>query len=55
MKYLGTFSRLRTNGKYVYGWVILKTQRRQKQRRKKGGEETSEKREELEVKDQGLL
>ena len=63
VKYLGTFSRLRTNGKYIYGWVILKRQRReerrQKQRRKKtrkkGGEKTSEKCEELEGKGQALL
>ena len=51
LKYLGTWFQSRTNGKYRYGWVILKTQRkrkrdkskqmkeqRRKKRRKKGEE-----------------
>ena len=61
LKYLGTLFRLRTNGKYIYGWVILKTERRKQtdnktgKKEKKGGEETSEKGEELEGKGQALL
>ena len=49
------------DGKYIYEWVILKTQRRKQtddrteKKEKKGGEETSEKCEELEVKGQVLL
>ena len=54
---MGTLFWLHTNGKYIYGWVILKTQReRQKQtddrtekKEKKGGEKTSEKCEKLEA------
>ena len=58
---MGTLFRLRTNGKYIYGWVILKTESRKQtddrieKKEKKGGEETSEKCEELEGEGQVLL
>ena len=58
---MGTLFRLRTNGKYIYGWVIWKKRRRKQtdnrteKKEKKGGEETSEKGEELEGKGQTLL
>ena len=56
-----TLFRLRTNEKYIYGWIILKTEKRKQtddrteMKEKKGGEETSEKGEELEGKGQALL
>ena len=55
--YLETFSRLRTNEKNIYEWVILKTQKNDKTEKeeKTRGEETSEKCEELEGKGQALL
>ena len=58
---MGTLFQLRTNGKYIYEWVILKAQRRKqtdgrtKKKEKKESEDTSEKREELEGKGQALL
>ena len=55
---MGTLFRLRTDGKYIYGWVILKTQRRKQtddRTEKKAGEETREKCEELDGKGQVLL
>ena len=42
LKYLGTLFRLRTNGKYIYGWVISK---RERERKKQTGD-TTEKKEE---------
>ena len=57
LKYLGTLFRLRLNGKYICGWVILKTEREGK-RKKQTTEQRRMKRrkkgEELEGKDQVL-
>ena len=39
---MGTLFRLRTNGKYIYGWVILKTQRRKQTDNRTGKKEKKE-------------
>ena len=60
LKYLETSFWSCTIGKYIYRWVILKTQRqkqtddRTEKKEKKGGEETSDKCKELEGKGQAL-
>ena len=53
---MGTLFRLRSNGKYIYGWDILKTQRkRQKQTNDRTEKKEKKKGEELEGKGQALL
>ena len=49
LKYLVTLFQLRTNGKYIYGWVILKTERERetKANRRQNKEEKKRKGEEL--------
>ena len=55
---MGTLFRLRSNVKYIYGWVILKTQRERnenKQTTEQGRKKRKKKGEELEGKGQVLL
>ena len=42
LKYLGTWFRLRTNGKYRYGWAILKTQRKRERKRERERDESKQ-------------
>ena len=50
LKYLGTWFQSRTNGKYRYGWVILKTQRKRKREIRKQTDERTKKKEGRRVK-----